>query len=222
MHLIAVVVEPFRSRLQFPPLPAHRSPSTSSVSDPLQDQDVVDMALPATVLQFSSVLASLFSTLGLIIFATPWFTLGLIPISAFSFLWSSARRAPNPPHGVASSRLVFFYAAIREIYRRSARELQRIEAIARSPIFAHLLESTEGGEIIRSAGNESRFARTSELCPAHTLFGRSRLHRADKEQHHRRAWLAGGRQPERLLAAAIEHAMVRLRNARPRCAGAGF
>ena len=42
------------------------------------------MALPATVLQFSSVLASLFSTLGLIIFATPWFTLGLIPISTFS------------------------------------------------------------------------------------------------------------------------------------------
>ena len=43
------------------------------------------------------------------------------------------------------------YALVREVYRRTARELQRLEANARSPLYAHLLEAYDGADVLRTA-----------------------------------------------------------------------
>jgi hypothetical protein len=53
------------------------------------------------------------------------------------------------------------YAFLREMYRRTARELQRIEAVRRSPIYGHVTESAAGGALVRAGGQESAYHGTN-------------------------------------------------------------
>lgn len=48
--------------------------------------------------------------------------------------------------------MFFIYLLIREFYRRSSRELQRIESVSRSPLNSHLNETLNGITSVRAFG----------------------------------------------------------------------
>lgn len=74
------------------------------------------------------------STLGVIVFATPWF-LAAVPI------------------------ILYVYAYVQKIYIPTARELKRLDAIARSPIYSHFGETLGGVTTIRAFGDQERFTK---------------------------------------------------------------
>lgn len=84
-----------------------------------KDTDAVDILLPPVMENELSMLLNVVGVYVLICVYLPWFIIAVIPI-------------------FAAYLIVQFY------YQRSSRELQRIESVQRSPIFAHFSESLIG------------------------------------------------------------------------------
>ncbi|KAI9340135.1 P-loop containing nucleoside triphosphate hydrolase protein [Zopfochytrium polystomum] len=108
-----------------------------------RDQDIVDNTLSDAVRLFCITFATALSTFGLVCYATSgWFLLGLVP-------------------------LMVVYYFVQELYRRTARELKRLDAVTRSPLYAHVAESMTGVATIRAYREQPRFIeKTNRLIDA--------------------------------------------------------
>jgi ABC-type multidrug transport system fused ATPase/permease subunit len=90
-----------------------------------QDVYCVDEQLPSTISSFMSTFMTVFATVIVIIAVTPWFALGVIP-------------------------LFLFYVYVQRYYITTSRELQRLDSISKSPIYANFSESLQGTSTIRA------------------------------------------------------------------------
>ena len=98
-----------------------------------RDQNQVDELLPATIFSFLETAIYCVASIILICLSIPWMAL-LIPF------------------------LVMFFLAFRKKYITSTREIKRIEAITRSPIYADFSATLEGLTTLRAYCLESRVA----------------------------------------------------------------
>ncbi|PWN90969.1 hypothetical protein FA10DRAFT_230362 [Acaromyces ingoldii] len=67
-----------------------------------------------------------------------------------------------PPFIIAIPPLWFMYRAVQRYYLATSRELKRLDAVSKSPIFQWFQESLGGLSTIRAYGQETRFIATSE------------------------------------------------------------
>eukprot|EP00884_Botryococcus_braunii_P000224 jgi/Botrbrau1/10201/Bobra.116_1s0017.1 len=102
-----------------------------------KDMDDIDYLLPQSLNDFGNCLMQLLATLIFISVIQPWFLAGMIP-------------------------LMFIYFGIQKFYRRSYVELQRTDAVTRSPMYAHFSETLTGVDSIRAYGVAQRFALRSD------------------------------------------------------------
>eukprot|EP00897_Mesotaenium_endlicherianum_P000582 jgi/Mesen1/10524/ME000083S10028 len=97
------------------------------------DTEQVDLNLPDTMLSFLSCLFQVVFAIGLITVVTPLFVVPMVP-------------------------LLGVYYGIQRFYLATSRELKRLDALARSPIFAHFGETVQGLTTIRAFRQQARFA----------------------------------------------------------------
>ncbi|TPX40109.1 hypothetical protein SeLEV6574_g06782 [Synchytrium endobioticum] len=97
-----------------------------------RDQDQIDTQLVDSLRMFISTFSAAVSTFVLIIYATPIFAAPLVPILGLYWL-------------------------IQAVYRRTARELKRLDSITRSPLYAYVGESLNGISTIRAYREENTF-----------------------------------------------------------------
>ena len=76
------------------------------------------------------------STMAVIVYATPWFGVALVPIAVIYFMTINYFRSVN-------------------------REAKRLESVARSPVYAHFSETLGGLTTIRAFDDASRFVETN-------------------------------------------------------------
>lgn len=96
------------------------------------DMDLIDNSIPGNVEQTAEMVISVLISLGYVVAILPWF---LVPLVVFS--------------------AAFFFLA--RIFRRSARDLKRIDNLSKSPLVQHLQASLQGMATIRSYGQQARF-----------------------------------------------------------------
>jgi ABC-type multidrug transport system fused ATPase/permease subunit len=99
--------------------------------------DDVDYLLPQSMNDFGNCIMQLLATLIFISVIQPWFLAGMVP-------------------------LMVLYFCIQKFYRRSYVELQRTDAVTRSPLYAHFSETLSGVDSIRAYGVSQRFAERSD------------------------------------------------------------
>ena len=100
-----------------------------------KDQDAVDDNLPEALRAELQYVATVVSTLALIVIALPIFLVVLLPIA-----------------------LVYYWMGL--YYSRTSRELKRLDSLLKSPVFAQLSETLSGGiPTIRAYNLESHFAK---------------------------------------------------------------
>lgn len=90
-----------------------------------RDTEIMDATLSASLIQFIGCVATYLSILVVISLATRWFAIAILPIS-----------------------IIYFF--IQRYYIPTARELQRIESISRSPIYSRFSETLLGVATIRA------------------------------------------------------------------------
>ncbi|GFH14107.1 ABC transporter, multidrug resistance associated protein, partial [Haematococcus lacustris] len=90
-----------------------------------RDTDIMDNTLSVDLIQFAGCIATLTSSLIVIAIATKWFAIALVP-------------------------LAIIYLLLQRLYIPSARELQRIESVSRSPIYNRFAEAMLGVATIRA------------------------------------------------------------------------
>ncbi|KAL8425677.1 hypothetical protein Efla_003997 [Eimeria flavescens] len=96
----------------------------------------IDEALPSAMLAYMTTLMACVMTVGVISFVFPAFLVVVAP-------------------------LLYYYVAVQNFYIPTSRQLKRIEAVTRSPVFSHFQETIEGTETIRAFREEDRFFQTS-------------------------------------------------------------
>ena len=97
-----------------------------------QDVYVIDEQFPSTLSTFIGTLLSVVGTVVLIGVVTPYFLVGVLP-------------------------MVGVYIYIQRYYVATSRELQRLDSISRSPMYAHFSETLQGTPVIRAFGDAARF-----------------------------------------------------------------
>ncbi|KZV74003.1 ABC transporter [Peniophora sp. CONT] len=97
-----------------------------------KDVDTMDNTLADSIRVFLSTVLNIFGAVILVAIVVPWF---LIAIGA----------------------ILILYALCAAFYRKSAREIKRLDAILRSSLYAHFSESLSGLSTIRAYGEEERF-----------------------------------------------------------------
>ncbi|KAL5035647.1 hypothetical protein RTP6_003309 [Batrachochytrium dendrobatidis] len=97
-----------------------------------KDQDGIDNALMNSFRMFIQTLSSTISVFILIIYATPLFTVALVPVLAA-------------------------YYVLQLYYRATSRELKRLDSLMRSPLYAHIGETLSGLPTIRAYREQDRF-----------------------------------------------------------------
>jgi ATP-binding cassette subfamily C (CFTR/MRP) protein 1 len=102
-----------------------------------KDIDIVDNAIPLTMRMVLNQLLNVLGTLVAIIFAMPIFILVVIPVA-------------------------IFYYFLQKFFVATARQLKRMEAISRSPIFTHFSETITGSSTIRAFDRSESFIRENE------------------------------------------------------------
>ncbi|GAB9464782.1 Atp-binding protein [Globisporangium polare] len=102
-----------------------------------KDVYTVDESIPATWSMLLNTMMSVFATLATISYVTPVFMVILVPV------------------------LIGYYTSQR-YFIKTSRELQRLDSISRSPVFALLSETLDGLPTIRAYGAETAFARKNE------------------------------------------------------------
>nr|XP_018907669.1 PREDICTED: ATP-binding cassette sub-family C member Sur [Bemisia tabaci] len=93
---------------------------------------ILDKKLATSVQRLLQFLLLCFSAIVVNCIVSPWFLVVAVPIC-------------------------MVYHFIQKFYRRSSRELQRLESITRSPIISHLVETVRGVDTIRAYGQENYF-----------------------------------------------------------------
>ena len=101
-----------------------------------KDQDGVDNTIMDSIRMFAMTLSTCVAIFVLIIFATPWFAVPLFPV-------------------------LMLYYYVQYVYRSTSRELKRLDAISRSPMYSHITESLNGLATIRAYAEENRFLNKS-------------------------------------------------------------
>jgi len=90
--------------------------------------------------------------------------IGQLLSSTFSILTATAAIvAVTPSFSYALTAIVAVYFAATNYYRTVARELKRIEAISRSPVFSHFAETLGGLSVIRAFQRQGVYLRTNEV-----------------------------------------------------------
>lgn len=102
-----------------------------------RDVNVIDETLPRVLHSFIRTMIIVIGVLVVISVSVPPFLLAVVP------LW-------------------FIYRAILRYYLATSRELKRLDAVSKSPIFTWFQESLGGLSTIRAFGQETRFLATSE------------------------------------------------------------
>ncbi|KAJ3384086.1 Multidrug resistance-associated protein 1, partial [Entophlyctis sp. JEL0112] len=103
-----------------------------------RDQDVIDNTLPDAFRMFFLSFGTVVSTFALVSYSTHgWFLLALVPLL-----------------------VVYYY--IQAIYRSTARELKRLDALTRSPLYSHINESMTGVNTIKAYREDARFIRKTD------------------------------------------------------------
>jgi ABC-type multidrug transport system fused ATPase/permease subunit len=103
-----------------------------------KDQDNIDDVLPDAFEQATQSLLTVISGLIVIISVLWWFAIALIPIGA-----------------------AFWFLGV--YYRRTSREIKRLDGVTRSPIFAHLSATLNGLPTLRAYGVERTFELQNRL-----------------------------------------------------------
>ncbi|KAG2439872.1 hypothetical protein HYH02_010502 [Chlamydomonas schloesseri] len=103
-----------------------------------RDTDIMDATLPQSLVQFVGALGNYLSVLVVIAIATKWFAIAL----------------PG---------LTIIYLLIQRYYIPTARELQRIESVSRSPIYSRFAEALAGLATIRAYRAEAHFTAASDV-----------------------------------------------------------
>lgn len=97
-----------------------------------KDLYTIDVTLPQTMNMYITNLFSVIATFAVIIVATPWFIAMCVPLLAL-------------------------YIYVQNYYIPSSRQLQRVDSVLRSPIFAHFSETLDGVATIRAYRAQKRF-----------------------------------------------------------------
>ncbi|KAJ3030728.1 UNVERIFIED_CONTAM: hypothetical protein HDU68_007939 [Siphonaria sp. JEL0065] len=104
-----------------------------------RDQDIIDNTLPDAIRMFFVSFGMAISTFVLVTYATNgWFLLALVPLMGI-YYWLQA------------------------VYRATARELKRLDALTRSPLYSHINESMTGVNTIRAYREQSRFLKKTDM-----------------------------------------------------------
>lgn len=123
--------------LRLPPTFFDTNPSGRILNRFSRDTEIMDAVLPTSLIQVGACVTSYFGILIVISVATPWFVLMLPPVT-----------------------VVYYF--IQRYYIPSARELQRLESVTRSPIYSGFSESVNGITTIRSYAREAHFTRMED------------------------------------------------------------
>ncbi|KAF6255037.1 ABC transporter [Scenedesmus sp. NREL 46B-D3] len=102
-----------------------------------RDVETMDSVLNQSLIQFSNCFASYLAILVVISISTRWFGVAIVPLTVI-------------------------YVIIQRYYIPSARELQRIESITRSPIYSKFSEALAGVATIRAYRREEYFTAASD------------------------------------------------------------
>ena len=102
-----------------------------------RDQDTIDTAMMDSFRMTFSMIISLICTFAIMIYVQYWFLFGLIPI-------------------------MFLYYWVQTYYRASSREIKRLDAITRSPLFAHFSETLTGLSTIRAYRQQELFVKNNQ------------------------------------------------------------
>ncbi|KAF2879992.1 hypothetical protein ILUMI_26180, partial [Ignelater luminosus] len=102
-----------------------------------QDIDTIDGSLPLLLRGFSNCFFGLLNTLFVISYTTPLFIAVILPIGVLYYL-------------------------VQRYYVPTSRQLRRIEAVSRGPIYSHFSETIAGASAIRAFGVTHRFIKESE------------------------------------------------------------
>ncbi|KAJ3351385.1 hypothetical protein GGF32_004313 [Allomyces javanicus] len=97
-----------------------------------KDQDQLDTTLVDTFRMFLNTLATVVSTLMIIVVASPLFAVPLVPLLAV-------------------------YYVLQRFYRATSIDLRRLEALSRSTLYARFTESLAGASVIRANAAQPRF-----------------------------------------------------------------
>lgn len=103
-----------------------------------KDLDQIDQQLPSSIGQLISSTFSIASSMFAIVAVTPSFSLAMAAIFAV-------------------------YFSVTNYYRKVARELKRLEAISRSPIYSHFSETLGGLPVIRCFNRQAAYLRNNEV-----------------------------------------------------------
>ncbi|XP_067675074.1 multidrug resistance-associated protein 1-like [Haliotis asinina] len=102
-----------------------------------QDMDTIDIRMPIAVEYSFNTTFQVFSSIIIISYTTPIFLVVVVP-------------------------LVVLYFLVQRFYVTTSRQLKRLEAKHRSPIYSHFGETLSGASVIRSFQAQSRFIKESE------------------------------------------------------------
>jgi ATP-binding cassette, subfamily C (CFTR/MRP), member 1 len=101
-----------------------------------KDQEVADSQIIGMIQSFLQTLFNVIATFFIIAYVNIWFLVPLIPI-------------------------LIVYVIIQQIYRRTSRELRRIDSISRSPLYSHFSETLNGLSTIRAYHRQISFIQTN-------------------------------------------------------------
>jgi len=101
-----------------------------------KDTEAIDQFLPNTFLEALGCFFVIATTLLVMLFATPLMVFAVVPLAVF-------------------------YFRAQKMFRKSNREVKRLESISRSPLYAHFSETLSGVPVIRAFRAESRFVSES-------------------------------------------------------------
>jgi ATP-binding cassette subfamily C (CFTR/MRP) protein 1 len=113
------------------------NPSGRVINRFSRDTEILDAVLPLTLIQLGACASNLFGIICFICYAVPWFTIAIPP-------------------------LALAYVLIQRYYIPGARELQRLEAVARSPVYTGFSEAVNGLTTIRAYAREVYFTRLED------------------------------------------------------------
>jgi ABC-type multidrug transport system fused ATPase/permease subunit len=102
-----------------------------------KDQENIDDLLPESLANFAQYVLMVLGSLGLVTSQIPYFALSLIPIA-------------------------IIYFAISVFYRKTSRELQRINGVCRSPLVTHMSVTLQGLSSLRAYKAQDRFIHAME------------------------------------------------------------
>ncbi|XP_035694460.1 multidrug resistance-associated protein 1-like [Branchiostoma floridae] len=102
-----------------------------------QDLNTIDNSMPSIIGMLLNFILTLMATMLVISISTPIFLAVLLPVAV----------------------LYFF---IRRFYIATSRQLQRLEAVSRSPIYSHFNETLQGTSVIRAYGRTDQFGRENQ------------------------------------------------------------